>query len=289
MVHRFLHSLHLLLRSTRLFLVLAAVTVLFIAIPTVIPELSNAVYRGPVLVALGVLLEANLVACTAPRLVRRVRSGERRLSRYGPDVIHVGLAVAIIAAVLTSALRTEARYVVPTGEAVTHAGMQLTVVNSAEIRNDRGEVVDWRITLLADGQRYLLSLNRPIRIGPHKAHFFHWGTEPVAVFTADGSRYVVRLGEGLQADDGVRFLLTRIDPAGEVTFTAVDPEGRSRGSRDIGVGERFAGLTLERTTEHVFNGFVLSRDPGRPVLLAALLLIGAGFLLYSLRFWRVNG
>lgn len=276
------------LSSTVLFIGLAALLGILIVIPTIVPELSGAVYRGPLLIALGLLLEANLLLCTVPRLVGRIRAREVRPTRYAADIIHLGLVLLIAGGLLGFVMREEARYFVPTGEQVTHRQTSLRVADSRQVVNADGLVTDWWIDLSDGESTYRIALNRPAQIGEYRVHFFHWGAEETAVFVDGEHESPMRVGEGLRSPDGVTFLLESVDDDA-ATFAVVDPQGEPLGQHRVSKGESLGGITFGGAQEIVYNGFSVSRDPSRAVMLLAFVLVVAGMLLYAIRLWRSNG
>lgn len=330
------------LGSVRLFLGLVTAIVVFAGIATFIPQgLEPAAYQsrygtvaGGVMTAIGIddffdsrllfglliAVELNLILCTMPRLLRRVTSIVRRLrsrdprSRYagergaslavlfGPDIIHLGLILAIAGGLVVSATRVELQYLVPVGAEVRFddALPPIIVVDSREIRDNDGTVVDWQIDLAYDGEVRTVAINDPIGIAGRRIHFFHWGNEPVMVLHDPvGIEYNVHIGEGLRSPDGKAHVLAGFasgDLAGgpeprpvsaRIHLLGVDRE--LEGERLLAPGDRLGQYVYAGVDTEVMNGFTVTSGRGRMVVIVGFVVLLAGFGIYSFGTWRKYG
>lgn len=326
------------LSSVQLFLVLLAVIVVLAAIATFIPQgLDRSAYydrytplfasaitaigitnffRSTLLFVLLVAVELNLILCTMPRLWRRVVAtvrgtpsgrggGDGRLGRFsqlairfGPDIIHLGLIVAIAGGLLIAATREEKQFLVPLGAVVgfDEALPPITVVDSREIRDGEGRVIDWQIDLAYDGQKRTVAINDPIGIDGYRVHFFHWGRERVIVLRdPSGVEYSVHIGEGLVSPDGNAHVFAGVVDADSTEglvpaqIQLLNPEGEIVGERLLAPGDRLGQYVYTRADTEVLNGFTVTSDTGRIPVLVGLVFILGGFGIYSVGTWRKHG
>ena len=323
------------LSSVRLFLVLLGALILWSVIATIIPQgLDDGVYVrqygaggaaflrilgftdffGSVhLAVLLALMEVNLILCTVPRLVRRVRSDVRRRSDaddtrsrnrawwdrvqpYAADIIHLGLIVVLAGGVLLSVTREQQEVLVPTGATVELAleGIEVTVVDSQEITNENGVVIDWTIDLLVADTPVTLAINDPVEVAGLRFHFFHWGREPVITFSdsdpdSGGESYAMHVGEGLRSPDGRAFVFAGVTADEQALFQILDERGRLVGEQRLMPGEQLGQLYYVSAGREVLNGFTASRSTGRIPVVVGLSLIIAGMGIYGIKMWRRYG
>lgn len=294
-------TLYRVFSSVRFFLVILALLLVLIAVASVVPQNPdsggavvravglNQFYTSSLFFLLGALLEINLLLCTVPRLIKRLQRGRTPGLAYGPDVIHVGLAILILAGVFSLALRREQVFLVPTGETVAFEGRQFTVMASAELTGDDGTVTGWTIRLTHGDDDYELGQNNPVSVDGYRLHFIHWGREPYAELKLGETRTVqLHEGEALQSATGELLVLDRIDGAA-AHFRRLAPDGREQETVTLRPGESYGGVRYAATGREVLNGFKVSRDPTRPFMLTGLLLVAAGMVMYILSRRRTNG
>jgi len=318
----FLRRLYRIASSVHLFLAVVGVVVVLSALATIVPQGFSPewyadrfgfvpgtllhvtgitdFFSSPHLVALVGLMELNLVLCTVPRMVRRLVRRTHTLQAFGPDVIHLGLIVAIAGGLVTMTRSEEQTYLVPTGTEITLGpGLApVRVVDSREVRDDRGTVVDWIITLEHQGTPVELAINDPVAIAGFRFHFFHWGREPTIVLAPpDGVERPLHVGEGLQRADGEAFVFTGFDEAAPgalpatppARFDHLAPDGTILGTIRLVPGDGIGGFQYTGAGTEVLNGFTLRRDPGRPLVLAGFVGIVLGMALYIVKLWRSYG
>ncbi|MFW5795672.1 MAG: cytochrome c biogenesis protein ResB [Alkalispirochaeta sp.] len=318
---RILRLLYNVASSVRLFLGIVVVLVVLSVLATVVPQgyppgwyadrfgylpgtflqllgITDFFSSLHLLVLVG-LMELNLVLCTVPRMVRRLVRRTHPLWSYGPDVIHLGLIVAVAGGLVTMIRSEEQAHLVPTGAAIALGPdtAPVRVVDSREIRDDRGTVVDWVINLEHQGDTIELAINDPVTIAGFRFHFFHWGEEPTIVLAGpDGTERPLLIGEGLQRSDGETFVFVGFDVPAEgastshpARFDRLAPDGSLLGTLLLSPGESIGGFRYVASGTEVLNGFTVRRDPGRPLVLAGLIGIVLGMALYTGKLWRSYG
>ncbi len=310
-----------LLGSTRLFILLALFTIAFAAATTLVPTAIPTTLATPVFLVCGTLLELNLLACTIPRFMRRLRLDLRRrrepgsgstapgsrppgtpstprrlgpLLGYAADVIHLGLAVLIAAGMASFALNQEAEFSVQVGEARSFRGLEFTVAAAEEEMTDDGVVTGWRVRLEAAGSSHSVALNRPARIEGSRFYLQDFA-ERGYVLLSDGEarQYVLRRGEGFEGTDGRAYYLTGITDSGAATF-AVAPSVQSDPTESsqrmvVDPGGGVASFTYIGAERQVVVGLRAAHTPARVPILVGLMLMGIGMAMYLLRIWRRHG
>ena len=211
-----LWTLYEFFRSLKLALALILILVGLSLIATFIPQGQDPVfyeaqYRGygGLLVTLGVhrmftsflfllpagLFFVNLLVCTIHRFITRVQSGARK--RYGPDLIHVALLVLMAGAVVTFFGRNEAVVELRVGQSVpVPGGYLLTLDDFIFERYESGLPSDWLSIVTvsrgdeAPGERAVIEVNSPLKVGPLKIyHPSYRLDEAIVLSDADGNRY----------------------------------------------------------------------------------------------------
>lgn len=293
------------LRSIRFFFLIAALLVVFAGLASLIPQNIgeeaytarygvttsgfilaiglDRFYRSPLFFILGGLLELNLLACTIPRLARRLRHRQTRLFSFAPDVIHLGLAVLIVGGVVTFAFRDEAEFTGTVGQTFSHAGVTVVATGARELVDDEGVVLSWEIDLRHDGQTRTVAINDPTGIGDYRAYFRHFQERAIAELRfsmADAEALTLRAGEGLQARDGTVLTFEGLAEDGDGLFRVDYPDEETERLKAEAGAEIFDLIFRPAGVETVV-GFRLARDPGRPVLLAGFIVLAVGLGMFA--------
>lgn len=315
-----------LLGSTRLFILLALFTIAFAAATTLVPAVIPRTLATPVFLVCGTLLELNLLACTIPRFMRRLRRDLRRRNEHGTaspapgsdapgspapgtpsssrrlgpllgyaaDVIHLGLAVLIAAGMAGFALSREAEFGVQVGETRSFRGLEFTVADAREERTDDGVVTGWRVRLEAGGIPHNIALNRPARIEGSRFYLQDFAEQGFVVLSdGEARQYVLRRGEGFEGIDGRAYYLTGITDDGAATF-AVAPSVQSDPTESsqrmvVEQGGGVASFTYIGAERQVVVGLRAAHTPARVPILVGLILMGIGMAMYLVRIWRQHG
>jgi hypothetical protein len=269
----------------------------------------NRFYSSPLFLTLGALLELSLLVCALPRIVRRAttRAG-RNLFAFAPDIIHLGLIALIAGGAVSFALRERSEYVLPVGSRTPSVltapnANPIAVVDAGEIRDEAGLLLNWYVSLDVDGTPLRVTANHPVRHDGVRYHFMHFEQSPQVVFADGDAVRTLVAGEGLLGNE-VALILTNSDDAGALfavipvreleggaagnVSPSLDPTGDTEYVR-MELGESLGPFRLVEAGSATIAGFSVSRDPGRPIVLAGLLLFAAGMILSFLKRWRHHG
>ena len=234
------------------------------------------------------LFFANLSACSADRFLRELKKGAAR--RHGPDILHLGLILLLVGAVLGQAAKQShpswegfARLAV--GEAVQLPnGKLLTVLELASERYPDGRPKDWisTVELRQAGkvllQNYKIRVNHPLRMGAFSIYQSSFGTERVLeLLDRSGARRSLAAGEYVE-DGATRLTLMSVDL---VSGIAIAREETDQGERTISIapGSKLGSLTVAEAKEVELSGLQASYDPAYPLVLLAFVVIALGAFL----------
>ncbi len=139
-------------------------------------------FRSPLFLAPAFLFFANLSACSVDRLIRELRKKGRR--RHGPDLLHLGLMLLVIGALLSFSGRREGAVSLAEGEvAGLPDGRLLRMDRIDYLAYEDGRPRDWisRVTVLRDGKAeiegYSIRVNNPLRLGGVALYQSSYGIE----------------------------------------------------------------------------------------------------------------
>ena len=249
------------------------------------------VHSSPLLLALIALTEVSLLACTLPRLVRRIRRrGAVSLSAFAPDAIHVGLAIVIAGGFAQLAFGEEWRYEGPIGGELVVDAQRVEVRTAGELSTERGALAGWYIEVAVDGERVRFGSNDPVNAAVGRLHFQNYAERGFVTLAAGEQEVELQVGEGVGRRDGGALVVLSVDE-GTATFADVAriPEGQAALSAAVRNAPRLAlnegdtvgslGVAGLRTETHV--AFTVGRNPGRGPVLAGLLLVAAGLGVFA--------
>jgi hypothetical protein len=245
------------------------------------------------------LYALNTLLATWASVARKVRSGARSPAAYGPAVIHVGFALALLAHLVGGLLGDdrgtlvlaagagwqplgggrEARLVSLDVE-VLPGGMPKRVRAPLEVRDPSGAV-----------EQVELGYNAPLtaRLATDLHLVGDFGRVRVADVSVAGARCVAAEGDGCEAA-GRRVEVVQVAPPGALGAVAF---ARVRsGPRETWVAEGSDvpladGLPLRLETVREAPALLLRarRAPGNPIALAGALCVAAGLGMMGRRFW----
>ena len=303
-------SLYRFLKSSRLavvvILVIASLSLLATLVPQRLPDdWYRAHYGGfayTLIRALGMeaffrsvfflvpvgLFTVNLGVCAVDRFVRRARSGAP--SRFGPDLVHIGLLVLIAGGLVTGLGRQEQSWTLAAGDVanITPA-YSITLVSLDSQLYENGSPKEWTSTVkvIHDGKEelsgYPVQVNHPLRLRGLSVYQSDWGIDGTLQLTGpDGKAIMPPPSPGDWFDDGdTRWVFTRFEKAGdswEVSWS------QYRGNqvvarRALGVGQTIGPFTVRDIQAREVTGLKAVHDPGYTPILVALVLFMAGLVL----------
>jgi hypothetical protein len=234
------------------------------------------------------LFFANLSACSTDRFIRELRKGGPR--RHGPDILHLGLILLILGAVLGQVAKQArpswegfARLAV--GEAVELPnGRLLSLLALSSQRYPDGRPKDWisHVQLKRGGEvilpSYDIRVNHPLRMGALSVYQSSYGAERVLeLVTSSGARRSLAAGEYVDLGDR-KLMLMSVDLD---NGSAVAREEGSSGSRTVslGVGSKLGDFSVAEVKEVELSGLQAGYDPAYPLVILALAVILLGLIL----------
>lgn len=236
------------------------------------------------------LLALNTAACTLYSIWHRP---PLRLLSWAPHLIHVGLLFLIIGLALSSLLRHEETAFLEPGEQHQFAaGIAIQLLESTQILNERGDLLNWesRLLIRKPGQEIreaTAAVNQPLRISPFRLYQTDWEERPALRMGTPGvhesTEILLALDEGFRINDELwvlgqdseGFYFSRLaDSPGQLTVPGrLSPED----------GLDLIGHVLLGESSKVISGLRLAWDPGALPAGIGGLLMSAGLLLYSIK------
>lgn len=249
-------------------------------------------FTSPVFILPAFLFFANLSTCAVDRFVREIKKKGRR--RHGPDVLHLGLVLLVIGAILSFSGHQEGAVTLLPGEGVNLPdGSTLELLDFRFERYPDGRPKDWtsgvRLTdakgkVLKD--RYELKVNSPLRHGGltlYQASYSY--AYSLALRDASGREIVLAQGEERKIGDRAYFFMAPEDEKNPASGKAVLRLSDAREATVLRVasGDRAGNLEVIGMRESLAAGLSAVRDPGYPLALPAMLLVALGT---AMTFWQ---
>jgi hypothetical protein len=306
-----LRRLYEFLRSIKLAVALILIIAGLAVFSTVIPQGQEAAFYahrygtfwGRLVVGLGfheffrsalfllpvALFFVNLSICTVDRMARRARRGARR--RHGPDLVHVGLLVLIVGALLSVFGRQQGMAYLGQGDEIRlPGGYSLRLLSCSYEQWPDGRPKDWISTVQVSREGAVqlpscaIEVNRPLKIGGIKVYQASFAREDTAVLKdAAGEVHHIRSGQGFGWEGGTllfRGLEGSSPEPGEDTAVFEKWEGQAMtASYRVAVPQAIAGCTLVALSSRELTGLKAVKDPGFIPVVAALAMFAAGLTL----------
>ena len=256
-------------------------------------------FYGSILFFIPVFLFfANLSVCSADRFARELKKG--KAGRHGPDILHLGLVLLLLGAVLGQAAKQShpawqgfAR--LGKGEAVELPNGRILLLKS--LRSEKypdGRSKDWVSTVeVSEAGKvvipsYDIRVNHPLRMGPLSILQASYGSGGVLELAgpSDSTR---SLSIGDYIDTGVlRLTLLSVDPDSGLATAREEDE---KGARTVSLakGSRVGSFTVQGSGEEELSGLQAVYDPYYPLVVAAFAVIGIGsFITFARRFGEIR-
>lgn len=245
-----------------------------------------------------VLFTVNLGVCAVDRFVTRARTGAQR--RHGPDLLHAGLLLLLAGACVTSLARQEKTFWMAEGEqAGLDSSWTVTLLDFEFQRYESGAPKDWISTVSASRNgavvvsSFPIEVNHPLRIGGMRIYQASWTVEgTVRLRDAAGGAVTAMTGQGFQ--DGESFwYIAEVrhppgvpDPGRPQAWDAVVEEWNGHelaSTRTLAAGDSLGPFRIEGVSGRLLTGLRSVRDPGFPLVLAAIALAAFGLALTYLQ------
>ncbi len=318
---RFILSIYKLFKSIKLALVLIGYLVATSILASFIPqgkqvsyyahEFPSFIYR--IIMELGIdnffrsflfiiplgIFFLNLSVCTIDRIITRIR--HRALVRPGPDIIHLGLLILMIAGVITLFERREGFIYLAPGDTVDLPnGYTLALKSFAFASYTDGRPKKWtsEVVLTRKGKEknvHSIEVNKPLKTGAY--NIFQYSYKDLSTVTlTDTSGNITSLypGETLTSGNSVfKFVRVSTDPSGLITVVKetgssesesndllavfLEMQGKNKGTyKLLKTGKTIGSFTVSDLYPHLETGLNVVDDPGFMPVIIALILIGLG-------------
>jgi len=224
----------------------------------------------------------NLSVCAVDRLVNRERRKARR--RYGPDLIHVGLLLLIIAAMFSVFARIESLVYMGEGDEIQLQGRYLIRLLDYEYKEyANGRPKDWisTVEVRRNGELMIASfpieVNKPLRIGGVRIYQTSFAREDRAQLRdKDGISRPISNGQGFELEGAV--VIFRGIEGNTAVFEQWEDHSRTAIYR-TGIGETIGEYTVAELGSRDVTGLKAVKDPGFIPVAIALIIVAAGLTL----------
>lgn len=258
-------------------------------------------FRSWLFILPAFLFFANLSACTMSRLLREVRKAGPR--RHGPDILHLGLMLLIVGAVLSFAGRKEGFVRLAVGDAVALPDGRLLRLDRFEhLRYGDGRPKEWtsEVSVLKAGEAEIeafpIRVNNPLKLGRLSVYQVSHDVEralgvslaeaasgraagaAAAPPAGDAIERSLAQGEEFEAGGATLFFMAPDDGSGKAVVRLKDAKGGSTVLK-LGPGDEAGPFLVSSFGDRDLSGLEAVVDPGYPLVLAALILVGAGTFL----------
>lgn len=262
------------------------------------------VFTSPLFLTVSGLFLINLTACSFHRLRRELRKPtEKGKKHFGPDLLHLGLIVLLIGGVITAVFRGETTVFLAKGESVKlPKELELTLLEFRAFSYNDNRPKDWISTVSVErgGKAVLpskeIEVNHPLRIAGYTIYQSSYDTRTTAFFTHNSNAFHIRGGEtlSLPRGEGKLFFMALAGQEKKATEKTKDQsqpatpsltgvflheKGEERNIHRIEKGESIGDFTLSGIEQEETTGLKVVRDPGYPVVLIGVLVIGLGLFL----------
>jgi len=307
------NSIYKFFKSIRLAVVLILVIILFALLSTLIPQgksleeykamYSPALYwlvtasglqnytRGLLFWVPLALFILNLGVCTIDRLVSRAR--RKAAKHFGPDLIHVGLLILAVGAIITASVRREQDFNMSVGDKVNLPGgysMSLTDFQYLQYPDGRPKAWISTVDVDKDGQAFRkgvkIEVNHPLAIGLLKVYQTNYGNDAsMNLVDEGGAPATMKMGEGLRSGDTILgFASTHpaADPAKGIAARIEEWKGQNFvAARDVVAGDELGGYKVISVSAREYTGLRAATDPGFIPVLIALIMASTGLVMTS--------
>jgi cytochrome c biogenesis protein len=238
-----------------------------------------------------VLFVINLGVCTIDRLVGRAK--RKAVKHFGPDLIHVGLLVLCIGALITSAMRKEQDFTMAPGDAVKlPGGYTMSLTNFEFIKYPDGRPKAWISTVDVKKAEALvrkdvkIEVNHPLEIGQLKIYQTSYATEGLMQLVDPNGKALIpfKTGQSFRSGDAeVFFAGAHIQESGTVVATIETWQGQTlKASNEVISGQTIDAYKVSDISLREVTGLRAASDPGFIPVLIALIMGSIGLAMTSI-------
>jgi cytochrome c biogenesis protein len=277
--------------SVKLAVGLIAYLVVASAASTLVPGWGTRFFTSPAFLIPAAAFFVNLAACTIRRFVQELRRPVRR--RHGPDLLHLGLMVLMVGAVVSyQGKRMGTVSLAPGESAALPDGSTLTVTDFRFDRYSDGRPKDWVSTLrVTEGgvvalEDFALRVNRPLRRAGYSYYQSSYGKEwQLALRDGTGADLVLREGEQVEVGGTAVLFMAPEAVDGTAAARAVVRIGNGNEARVLraAAGDSLGGVEVVAVRSAPATVIEVVADPGWPVVAVALALVAVGTALTFLQ------
>jgi len=227
---------------------------------------------------------ANLLACTVDRFLKQLRAKGKR--RHGPDMLHLGLLLLVVGSVLSFSGRQEGGVSLAVGDGVELPDGRVIKLTAFEyLKYDDGRPKDWISTVsVLNGEKaeiegFSIRVNHPLKLGGLSIYQVSHSVERVlALRDPEGKERLVGQGEEIEAAGERLFFMAVEEASGKFVLRATDAAGKATVAKVL-AGESAGRFSVVALRDIDLTGLEAVRDPGYPLVLAALVLVALGVCL----------
>ena len=243
----------------------------------------------------------NLLVCTVDRIVKRARKSVSK--RFGPDLIHVGILLLMVAGTISLVAKREAYITLAKGEyAQLPDGYQLFLNSFEYTTYEDGRPKDYVSSVEVSLQEekimtHDIRVNKPLKVGTYKIYQDSYSsTSTIVMMDEDERRFTLKPGEGFRIGDQLYFLMG-IEPGSSpqqgrgtaqdenyfedatLLFEELDSDGLPIASHMVQVSEKINQFVVDNifVTDQTILRVV--QDNGFAPALAGFIIIGIGLVL----------
>ncbi len=306
-----MNALYRFFRSVRLALVLIIILIVLSILATLVPQgkdprfyrasyppavaeliLSTRFdrYFGSILFFIPAgLFTVNLAVCAVDRLVKRSRT--KAPPRYGPDLVHLGIILLIVGAIVSAGLRQERLIWMGEGDEVSLTKEYSIKLKSFQfLKYENGSPKEWisTVSVLRGGavqtESFPIEVNRPLRLGGLRLYQSNYSTEGVAhLKDSAGQAFAMSIGDIFRSGDTLWYFADVEQPAasgaGPAAIFQLYKGHTLVSTEKFTAPGRVGDYELTRVFGRRVTGLKAVSDPGMFPVIAALIVVGAGLAL----------
>lgn len=300
--------LHRFFSSIKLAVVLVLIITVFSVIATFVPQGKSPEYyyqlvsrfAAEVVLATGMdrfftsilfllpvgLFFINLSVCTVTRIARqRGAAREKSVSgkMFGPDIIHIGLLVLMVGAVISFTQKREGFVYLAEGETVNLPKEYSVTLKTFEFQKyDDGRPKDWISTVTVTRnnktvfEAYKIEVNKPLKLNGMKVYQSSFATRDfVALETPSGTQEKLAENHHVTAGSGIYFFVGTGGAERTAVFEYYEDQTLVEVYR-FSKGDSFEGYTVTGITAEEVTGLHVKDDPGVVPVFIGLGIVGIG-------------